>query len=137
MGQICFGSTDTKALARLAIVTIGGVLGIHAVIIAGRTAIQGTLARPGDLGTAALVVYALALGGWCGWTGRTSNSTVVVSLSFVFALGILAVIFAFVEGLGAPHGTNWRFLALLLVMLLGAVQAISLVGYWIGKFLPN
>ena len=137
MEKICSGSADTTGFARLAIVTIGGVLGIFAVIIAGRTAIQGTVTRPGDLGTAVLCVYALALGGWCGWSGRTSNSTVVVSVSVVFALGILAVVFAFVEGFGAPHGTNWRFLALLLVMLLGVVQAVSLVGYWIGKALPN
>lgn len=138
MDTIHFDSFDTKALARLGIVTIGGVLGIYVAILAGQTAIQGVLTRPDDdLLFPVLGAYAFALGGWCGWSGRTSNSTVLVSLGFVIAYVLLVAVLRFVNPAGYAPDSGLRFLALFLVMLLGVVQAVSLVGYWIGKALPN
>jgi hypothetical protein len=132
------GVTQREDLFRLAVATVLGVVGIFVVVVASESLLSGSVSRPSDtLLFPLLGLYALGLGAWCGVEDRSDTSTVVVSGSYLVGLFALIPVAELIEPVGALTDPNIPLLAVLFVMILGIVQAISYAGYLLGGRLSD
>lgn len=113
--------------------TTASVFVINLALLAARQFAPTALELPPNLPLLVGLLYVFGLGCWLGRRATTSNVTVVVSAGFTLAYLLSVVLGQLVDLPGQNPDPYLPILVLVLVMLLGASQFASLVGYWIGS----
>lgn len=125
--------TGNVGTARVAAAGVVGTLALYALFVAGESALAGEPARPDGSLFGVVGAYAFAVGGWCGWTGRSQDSTVAVAVGVVAALAATALVGVVVPSLAPARDPHVAFLAVFAAMALGYAQALSLAGHWLAR----
>ncbi|NHN42645.1 hypothetical protein G9C85_13540 [Halorubellus sp. JP-L1] len=133
-----FDGARRDDLFRVAVATSLGVVGLYVAVVATGALLHGSVSRPsGDVVLVLFGLYAFLLGAWCGVRGLSDAGTVVVSGSYIVGILVVLPVAEYVEPNGSLDDPNLPLLAVLLVMVLGVVQAISYVGYLVGGVLAD